>query len=118
MKKTRKTKTPLLRALMGELSSISSDFAQPAKKRAPTKARKTKAHKPVKARKVAKAEQPHFRLGATVKYVVANRFGVARGKGKVKELPPANPGPGENRVTVLLADGSQIRPYVTQCKAA
>lgn len=101
-------------------------------KKKPAKA-KIKAKRVVKkivAKRVAKrsSDVAVIRLGDTVKFKFKSRSGIVAGTGKVVKLPPKNPGPGENRLTVkyvrkivklapqAVNQEVLISPYTSQCK--
>jgi hypothetical protein len=67
-------------------------------------------------------------IAAAVKFKFKSRSGIVAGTGKVVKLPPKNPGPGENRLTVkyvrkivklapqAVNQEVLISPYTSQCK--
>ncbi len=99
-------------------------------KKKPAKAKaKRGAKKIVAKRVVSRSNDAHvIRIGDTVKFKFKSRSGVVSGVGRVVKLPPKNPGPGENRLTIeytrrtprlvskLVDEPARISPYTSQCK--
>ena len=58
-----------------------------------------------------------FKKGQAVCFRANHKYGVIRGRGVVRALPPRGAIRGAARLTVVCADGTVYHPYPSQCEA-